>query len=104
MKNCLIKIIPVIGEFLQNKLHLALRPDKIYIKRLKSGMDFLGWVNFFGYRILRTKTKKRMFERIRGKSNLKALNSYMGLLSHGKAEGLKANILKAFARIDYENF
>lgn len=46
-KKYLENIIPAIAEFLQNTLKLTLHPDKIFIKTLYSGVDFLGWVNFF---------------------------------------------------------
>ena len=35
-------------------------------------MDFLGMVNFFDHRILRTKTKKRMLRKIKEKKFLTA--------------------------------
>ena len=38
--------IPIIQNFLQNELNLKIHPDKIFIKTLSSGIDFLGWVNF----------------------------------------------------------
>ncbi len=46
------KINPI-GYFLQNELKLTLHSEKIYIKTLSSGMDFLGWKHFFNHRILR---------------------------------------------------
>lgn len=55
-KKYLENLIPKIAEFLENNLKLSLHPNKIFIRKLKLGMDFLGWVNFFGYRILRNKT------------------------------------------------
>src|SRR3989338_9287083 len=44
-------------RFLQRDLFLF---QKIFIKTIASGVDFLGMVNFSDYRVLRTKTKKRM--------------------------------------------
>jgi len=54
----LTKIIPLISDFLETKLKLSLHSDKIFIKTLASGIDFLGWINFPYYRILRTTAKK----------------------------------------------
>lgn len=88
-KKYLEDIIKLISYFLQIKLKLQIHPDKIYIKTLSSGIDFLGWVHFVNYRVLRTKTKKRMFERLKNNPNLETLNSYLGLIKHGNTEKLK---------------
>ena len=92
-KKYLESIIKLISDFLQNELKLNLHPDKIFIKTLYSGVDFLGWVNFIDYRILRNKTKRKMFERIKKNSSLETLNSYLGLIKHGNTEKIKAEIL-----------
>ncbi len=54
-------LIPLIAEFLGDKLKLSLHPDKVFVKTLGSGVDFLGWVHFPHHRVLRTATKRRMF-------------------------------------------
>ena len=59
-KNYLENLLPKISDFLENNLKLQLHPDKIFIKTLASGVDFLGWVHFPYHRILRTSTKNRM--------------------------------------------
>src|SRR3989344_2221229 len=58
-------LIPRIRTFLREKLQLELHPDKLFIKTLASGVDFLGWVHFPDHRVIRTATKKRMMKRIR---------------------------------------
>ncbi|MEK7170105.1 MAG: reverse transcriptase/maturase family protein, partial [Patescibacteria group bacterium] len=45
-----------IREFLRERLKLSLHPDKVFIKTLASGVDFLGWVHFPDHRVLRTST------------------------------------------------
>ena len=85
-RKYLQNITPLIGDFLQNELKLTLHPDKIFIKNLPSGIDFLGWVNFKDHRILRIKTKKRMLKRIKKNSSRETLNSYLGLLKHGNTK------------------
>ena len=40
--NYLEKILPEINNFLEKKLKLQLHPDKVFIKTLASGVDFLG--------------------------------------------------------------
>jgi retron-type reverse transcriptase len=94
-KTYLEYLLPGISDYLQNKLWLTLHPDKVFVKTLYSGVDFLGWVNFPDHRILRNKTKNRMFKKIRESSNEKTLNSYLGLLKHGNCCKIKEKILKS---------
>jgi len=77
-KACLEQIVPKISEFLMEKLHLQIHPQKLSIKTLSSGIDFLGYISFPNYLILRTKTKSRMLKRV----NKNNLPSYSGLLKH----------------------
>ncbi len=79
-------------DFLYEKLRLILHPDKILIKTLASGVDFLGWVHFPDHRVLRTATKRRMVKRIKENPVPETLNSYLGLLKHGKTYKLQETI------------
>ena len=93
-KKWLEKQIELIREFLHRELKLELHPNKIFIKTVASGVDFLGMVNFSDYRVLRTKTKRRMIKKINKKreaqqNNLiseesfnQSLQSYLGMLKH----------------------
>jgi RNA-directed DNA polymerase len=82
-KKHLEDILTEIEKFLIEKLKLQLHPDKVFIKTLASGVDFLGWVHFSKHKILRTVTKKRMFKKLKGKPKEETVQSYFGLLSHG---------------------
>ncbi|MFA5986412.1 MAG: reverse transcriptase/maturase family protein [Parcubacteria group bacterium] len=84
--------IPAIENFLWEELRLEMHPDKVFIKTLSSGVDFLGMIIFSDHRILRTKTKKRMVRRMRKNATLKRWRSYEGLLSHGNTHRLKTKI------------
>lgn len=95
-KDWLEKQISPIKKFLQDRLKLELHPGKVYIKTLASGIDFLGWVNFFDYRLLRTGTKKRMFKKVSRNPYPQTVNSYLGLLRHGNAQKLREEILKQY--------
>jgi len=80
-------------EFLENNLKLQMHPDKVLIKTLSSGVDFLGWINFPKHRILRTATKKRMFRNLKGNNYKKEnIDSYLGMLSHGNGHKLEEHI------------
>ncbi len=95
-KQYLESLIPAIAEFLQSRLELTLHPDKVFIKTLSSGVDFLGWVNFFDHRILRTATKRKMLRKLSGSPNLQTISSYLGLLKHGNTRKLKHEVLKSY--------
>lgn len=103
-KKYLENILIEINIFLQNNLKLVLHPDKVYIKTLASGVDFLGWVNFPNHRVLRTVTKRRMFKRIQEVSGKQeTVQSYFGLLSHGDNFKLQEKVKKFFRNCVFEN-
>jgi retron-type reverse transcriptase len=94
-------LLPAIKNFLADNLKLKLHPDKVYIKTLASGVDFLGWVHFSHHRVLRTSTKRRMFKRQEeAPGNLAVFASYWGLLGHGDAYRLKKSIKEIKSRFE----
>ena len=93
-KKWLEDIVSQVREFLENKLKLQLHPDKIFIKTLYSGVDFLGWVNFTDHRVLRNKTRARMFKRIKDNSKSETASSYLGLIKRGNCYELRKQVLK----------
>ena len=92
-RKCLENILAKMEYFLVTELKLIPHPNKIFIKTLSSGVDFLGWINFFDHRVLRTKTKKRMFSLLNKNSATETINSYLGLLKHGNCCNIKERIL-----------
>jgi RNA-directed DNA polymerase len=92
--NWLENKIPLIKEFLGLRLNLEIHPNKIYLKTVNSGVDFLGWVNFPGFKVLRQVIKKRMFRKLK-ENNYKeeSLNSYLGMISHGNAFKIREEII-----------
>lgn len=88
LENLVLKV----SEFLETKLKLSLHPDKVCIRTLASGVDFLGWVNFPRHRVLRTSTKRRMLRRLRRCKSKETVASYFGLLGHGDAYQLVQKI------------
>ena len=82
-------LLPHIDHFLQERLVLQLHPDKVFIKTLASGVDFLGWVHFPDHRVLRTASKRRMLRRLTEVEGDEAVvASYRGMLLHGNAKKL----------------
>ena len=84
-RRALEKVLPRIGRFLSERLALRLHPDKVVIKTIASGIDFLGWIHFPHHAVLRTKTRKRMIKRVHTLPRNETLQSYLGMLKHGDA-------------------
>lgn len=103
-KPYLLDLIEPLRAFLSKELKLDLHPDKIFVKTLFSGVDFLGWVNFPDHRVLRHKTAKRMQKRIGQNFNEASLNSYLGLLKHGNTNKLRDKLLLCTSIIEPKEF
>lgn len=97
-KKYLENLIPEIRAFLDLFLKLELHPDKVSIKTINSGVDFLGWVHFIKYRLIRKSTEVRMYQKIFPEVKPEVIASYFGLLCYGntyKIETcLKAKIME----------
>jgi retron-type reverse transcriptase len=83
-------LTPRIERFLAERLSLSLHPNKVFVRTTASGVDFLGWVHFHDYRVLRTATKRRMLARVAkdARPRPEVVASYRGMLSHGNARKL----------------
>lgn len=93
-ENSLVNLAAIINNFLERNLKLALHSDKIIIRKYHQGIDFLGYVVLPHYRVLRTKTKRRVLKKIKAKrqdlqdglisenSFDQSLQSYLGVLRH----------------------
>lgn len=92
----LLRCVPEVGRFLARRLHLSLHPNKLFIKTLASGVDFLGWVHFPHHRVLRAATRRRVLKRIRKHPTNETLQSYLGLLAHGNTFKLRQALLNAY--------
>lgn len=83
--DVLMALLPQMKLFLEDQLKLDLHPKKIELRKLRQGIDFLGYIVLHKHQLLRKKTKRRMFRNIRENGLSKPrLNSYLGLLSHGE--------------------
>lgn len=107
-KSYLENLIPKISNFLEGKLALELHPNKVSIRKLHHGIDFLGYVVFLNYKLVRKQTRSRIFVKLRNKvnkykggevdkENLKqSLNSYLGVLSHANTYKLSEKLKNQF--------
>ena len=101
-------LLPKIKIFLKNELKLALHPNKISIRKVWQGIDFLGYVVLPHYRKVRTKTKNRIFKKLKQrvcayragktseKSLFQSLNSYLGVFSHANAYKIEQELKGEF--------
>lgn len=93
-----------IGKFLREELKLELHPDKSKITPLSKGIDFVGFRNFYYFKLLRKRNIKKMENKIKlfneGKiSYKKLLESFQGWLAYAKwanSYNLTKNIIKNF--------
>jgi len=97
-------LLPSIKSFLKERLALELHPKKVGIHALHRGVDFLGYLTFPHHRLLRGKTRRRMFKHFQlrlndfnkgtlSKERLEGtLNSYLGVLSHANAHRLSEEL------------
>lgn len=97
-----------IRSFLKDRLSLELHPKKIVIRKYSQGIDFLGYIVLPHYQLLRTKTKRRVFKKLKmrigryraGEISEKSLNqslqSYLGVLSHADTYNLRQKLLNQF--------
>ncbi|MDE2021755.1 MAG: group II intron reverse transcriptase domain-containing protein [Patescibacteria group bacterium] len=92
-REWLASLLPRMDSFLHERLRLTLHPDKISLRTLASGVDFLGWVHFPDHRVMRTTTKRRVFRGIKNTEGKEAaVQSYLGLMSHGNTKKEQAKV------------
>ncbi len=88
--------IDKLKQFLSEELKLELHPKKIIVRKLEWGIDFLGYIVLPHYILPRTKTKKRIFKRLKEKvasENFEqSLQSYLGYLGHAKSYKLRQKL------------
>lgn len=105
-KDFLLEMVGKIDIFLKTKLDLVLHPNKIIIRKLSEGIDFLGYIVMPYFKVVRNTTKKRILRKIKNaKSRLEKnliteesfdhiLQSYLGILKHCKGYKVQQEILK----------
>ncbi|MEN8157770.1 MAG: RNA-directed DNA polymerase [Bacteroidota bacterium] len=119
-KEYLKFLIPVIREYLAEKLQLQLHPDKIYLQHHSKGVNYLGVVikpyrNYIGNR-----TKKNFYNtvdkwnhllwtgQISGREDMEvfrsSMNSYLGSLKHYNTYKLRRKIVSERLAKEYHQY
>lgn len=107
-RKYLESLLPSTSQFLEDKLALQPHPKKIILRPSHQGIDFLGYIILPHYKQLRTKTKQRVFKKIKiritkyksgtitRKTLEQSLQSYIGVLSHADTHNLTQEISNKF--------
>jgi RNA-directed DNA polymerase len=107
-ESYLQSLIPKISEFLRTRLALSLHPGKVFIRKYRQGIDFLGYVSLPDHVATRTKTKRRIDRKLRNRvlrfknemtteeSLFTSLNSYLGVFSHADAYEIAEELKNRF--------
>lgn len=100
-KNELTNRLGAIDNFLGNNLLLKLHPNKVHMRKLTWGIDFVGYVAKPYYNLPRKKTVRRIIGRIKSISNYNEarLASYLGYLKHSHSKK-KQKLIKEIASLD----
>jgi RNA-directed DNA polymerase len=112
----LVSILLRIQIFLNQNLRLTLHPKKVTIRKLSQGIDFVGYVLFEHHTLVRSRTKRRMKQKLSstfeeylmGKTDVSSMDqrvqSYLGILSHANQHTLSESIQNAFWVRNSEKF
>ena len=97
-------LVDPIQRFLGSELDLELHQNKIIFKKFSGGIDFLGYVIFPNFTLPRTKTKRRLFRKIKQRIEEykndqitfeklnQTIQSYLGYLSHANSYKFKKDL------------
>jgi len=101
-------LIPPIECFLDQELELKLHPKKVTLRKWRSGIDFLGYVSFPHYQLMRSSSKRRMYRRLqKGYEDFmvgdidevsfdQRLQSYLGMLRHANQRFLGKSLKNTY--------
>ena len=101
-------LAPKISDFLHTRLALSLHPYKVFIRKYRQGIDFLGYVVCINHIMVRKKTMRRIDRKLRGRIQefkdktiseetlFASLNSYLGVLSHANAHDMTEKLRNQF--------
>ncbi len=101
-------LIPKISKFLRESLALELHPKKVFIRKLHQGIDFLGYLVFPKGTLVKTRTKRRIFTKLKRRVEEyrkgeiekitldQSLQSYLGMLSHADSHKLEERLKNQF--------
>ncbi len=99
-----------IGRLLGIMLDVRLHPQKVTFQKWNQGIDFLGYISFPHHTLVRTKTKKRMYRKMKMRVSLhrnkiistkslnQSLQSYLGITKHAKGRNIEKKLMSFMQR------
>ncbi len=106
-------LIEPMSKFLKENLNLSLHPQKLSLRKYRQGIDFLGYVLLPHHIVVRTKTKKRIFRKLKKymadyKNGIlseetirQSVASYLGVLSHANSFKLSSRLKKMLRELGW---
>lgn len=92
-RNNLYRCIDTLKQFLKKALHLELHPKKIILRKLNWGIDFCGYIVLPHFILPRTKTKRRILNKVvKSSVSNQSLQSYLGYFSHAESYKLAQDL------------
>ena len=93
-KNDAAPLLTSIRYFLEERCMLALHPQKTVLRKIRQGIDFLGYVIVPHAVVLRTKTKRRILRKVAEMKNKAVIDSYLGVTTHAYARVVTKKLLR----------
>jgi len=109
-KTYLENLLPEVVSFLGDNLSIKIHEEKTKIQKISRGIDFLGYVVFNKYKLVRTKTKRRIIRKFKRKiiecsqgyisknSLSQLLRSCLGFFSHAESYAIEENLKREYFR------
>ena len=107
-QSYLLSILQSVRFFLREKLLLELHPNKVFVRAFHQGIDFLGYILRPRHRLVRAKTRQRIFRKllarvkeyksgvVNEKTLEQSLQSYLGVLVHANTHKLAGELKNKF--------
>ena len=109
-KGWLLSLIPMIRDFLKDRLHLDLHMGKTQVLNVRRGVEFLG-AYILPYRTyISNASLKRMMEQIEGMGNVSkesmyhSVNSWLGVLNHYDSFNIRCELFMKYMFLRYGSF
>ena len=99
----LYRCINTLKQFLSDELKLELHPNKIILRKFKWGIDFCGYIVLPHYRLVRNKTRRRIFKTVlKARISNQSLQSYLGYFRHANSYEVTQELKNRFFLLQFE--
>lgn len=96
-RESLLHCFETVKCYTKDQLNLKLHPQKVIFRKFSWGIDFCGYVVLSHYILPRTKTKRRIINKItKGNITKQSLQSYLGYFTHASSYRLQENLRNVY--------